>query len=257
MHNATPLVSVLMCHHLPENRKYLDACLRSLEAQEGCDFEVILAYDNYEPEGLPSYVRKFRVADGLRWVHKINVGARQADPESKYFFLLNDDVILAKHTIATLARKCANFGVVMNPMSQCDNGWLFNANITLNNPGPQGKYSSRQLTKRFYAFEELAEWQDAIIHHKPGPDLVHFESYVCFYATMIPRTVWNAVGQLDEGCLSSHDDEDYCMRARKLGVPSAIDFESFALHFGGATSAKTTTDQDRAETLAHFNKKWK
>lgn len=247
-----PLVSVIVCHHLPENRKYLDACLRSLEAQEGVDIEVILVHDNYTPDGLPSWAQVHRVPDGYRWVHKVNVGVKKSDPKSKYLLLLNDDAILAKHTIASMAAKAGNNPVILNPMSQCDNGWIFHTPITLR-PKEGG---SKRLDKRFYAFEELEHFQDAIIHYPRGPELVVQAPYVCFYATMIPRVVWNAVGELDESCKTSHDDEDYCLRARNLGIQSLIDFESFALHFGGATSSTTTSEEDRMATHSYFDKKW-
>lgn len=247
----TPLVSVVLCHHDPANRKYLDACVKSLWWQEGVDIEVILI-SSYFVVGLPNNVKQTVAPEGYRWVHKANLGVSLTDPKSKYLLLLNDDVILAKHTIESMSRKLGDFGLILNPMSQCDNGWLFNAKITLT------RYDEvcKDLTKRFYAFEELQGFVDSVIHHPRGMNLLHPENYVCFYATMIPRAVWNAVGPLDEKCRTSHDDEDYCYRAKKLGIISAIDFESFALHFGGATSASTTTDADREETHSYFNQKW-
>lgn len=250
---TAPLVSVIVCHHLPENRKYLDACLRSLEAQVGVDIEVLLMTDNYVPQDLPNYVQHHIVPDGSRWVGKVNLGVPKTDPRSKYLMILNDDVILSKYAIATMSRKTGDGGVIMNPMSNCDNGWLYHTPIELvTDAGPYFP-----LDKRFYeSLEELHGLEWLIVAKPPGPNVVIPVPYVCFYATLIPRSVWNSVGPLDLQCRLSHDDEDYCYRARNIGIQSMVDLESFIFHFGGRTSSKTDTDPERAETHAYFNKKW-
>lgn len=243
----SPLVSVVVAHHMPENRPYLDACLKSLEAQVGVDIEVLLMTDNYLPENLPKWVQHHVVPDGSRWVGKVNAGVPKTDPNSKYLMILNDDVILSKHAIATMSRNAGDYGVIVNPMSNCDNGWLYNAEIIV---------GDRLLAKRFYTYREMEDHIDAIIEKPPGPKIRLAEPYVCFYSTLIPRAVWNVVGELDLQCRLSHDDEDYCYRARKLGIQPVVDMEAFIFHFGGRTSSITDTDPERAETLKHFKSKW-
>ena len=248
---STPLVSILLTHHLPINREYLDACLRSIEAQVGgITAEVILA-STYAPEDFPSWVRVVVDDNAPRWVNKINLAAKLAHPQSKYFLVLNDDVILSKTCIAQMVWTMGDNKWVMNPMSQCDNGWLFAAPIIL-----AKEDGTRALDRRFYELKDLEGWEDAVMRYETGLNLLVLPPYVCFYCTMIPRTVWEQVGPLDEGCHSSHDDEDYCMRARMHGIPAVVNMGAFALHFGGRTSSIQDTDADRKKTLDYFNAKW-
>lgn len=248
-----PAVSVVVCTHLEENRKYLDACLNSLEAQKGIDFEVILVSSGYLPDGLPKWLRHLHVDESLGWSEKVNAGVELSDPVTKYLFTLNDDVILSKHALATMVRKAGDSAILLNPMSNCDNGWVYHARITLEDPITEDK---KLLTKRFYTYEELDGWQRAIMLHKPGADILLTVSQICFYATLIPRKVWNQVGILDPLCKYGYDDEDYCRRAAKFGIPSLIDLESFVLHFGGATSSKTNTQEMKDETVNYYRAKW-
>ena len=76
--------------------------------------------------------------------------------------------------------------------------------------------------------------------------------WISFYCAMIPKTVLNRVGDLDEKLDVRYNDTDYCERARKLGIPSMINLGAFALHFGDRSLPKCTT----AEQYADADKAW-
>lgn len=248
-----PLVTCIVCTHLPENRRYLDACLKSLEAQVGVDIEVLVMASFPYPIGLPEWVRLYHCEAGMGWTHKINAGASLSDHESKFLMLLNDDVILAKHTIASMVRKSIGKLTIMNALSNCDNGWTYNANFILENE----KGYKFPLDKRFYEYEDIHEnWHRAIMNYRPGLDATVAVRQVCFYATLMSKGVWDAVGGLDQRFgTAGYDDEDFCLRALKIGIQPTIDFESFTFHFGGRTTSKIGVPEVTAEAKRYFEEK--
>ena len=122
-----PTVTVLVTHHLDCNRPYLDLCLQALDRTEGIEIEVIVLADS---ESCPT------VPDGMTLVHnpdlntatkKVHFGVAMSHPESKYFLLLSDDVVIGKRTIQTLVQTTGDQHGIMNPMSNSDNGGQFYA----------------------------------------------------------------------------------------------------------------------------------
>jgi GT2 family glycosyltransferase len=249
---SQPLVSVIVCTHLESNRKYLNACLESLRVQEGVDFEVILMSSAPHPEvfGVPN-LKQYECEGDMGWTLKINKGVELSDPRSKYLMFLNDDVILSKHAIATMARNCADYAVIANPLSNCDNGWIYNAVFELRSGG-----RIMSLDKRFYEFEEIDGFQAGIHNYPRGQRIWINANYLCFYATMIPRAIWNQVGILDVNYVNGYEDQDFCLRAQKLGVATVVDAEAFIFHFGGATTESTSTQELRKYNEDYFKSKW-
>jgi GT2 family glycosyltransferase len=88
------------------------------------------------------------------------------------------------------------------------------------------------------------------------PEGFIIQEFICFYATLIPRTVWNKVGPLDHKFQTGQDDLDYCLRAQNLKIPSMIAIDSLIWHFGGATADLSLTPQIRQENVDYYTKKW-
>lgn len=250
----TPTVSIVIATYLKDNQAYLDKCLESIKRQvwEGdFSFEVILVSSGEHIPTVPEYITHYHSDVRMHYPEAINHGVKLTNPESRYLMLLNDDTILARHTLATMAYKCSVGPVILNAMSNCDNGWMYNARIVLKNG-----IDEMHLSKRFYTLHELDRFHEAIMHHPRGADILLRVPYVCFYGTMMPRYVWNSVGGLDPKFKTGHDDEDFCMRAARLSISSFIDLESFIFHFGGVSANAVITDAEREENKEYFKSKW-
>jgi GT2 family glycosyltransferase len=240
-----PLISVILPFHDLKNIDYLKATLSSLSAQTDVEFEVIgvltsgLAYEPIEPAKRENGKTKFFTMPGRStFAKKMNYGVKLSDPRSKYIMLLSDDVILGRDCLKDMAESCADQQVIMNPMSNCDNGRIYLADM----PWP----FSANLQD--VDADEIMNW--------PVKYPVQFPVQSnCFYATMIPRTVWDRVGELDESFDTGCEDTDYCLRARQLGIASQITMRAFAFHFVGKTSTDYCTTEITARNHDLFEAK--
>lgn len=235
-----PRVSVIVTHHLDENRKYLDLCLEALKAQ-AFSFEAIVLADSESPPEVP---------DGFTLVHdraltnatkKVQRGLAMADPRSEYFLLLSDDVVMGKGALATLVHGIGDRYAICNPMSNSDNGGQFQTHLEI---------------PCALNYDDLANPIAFATAKSSGHALLVQRPYVCFYCTLIPRKVWEAVGELDERLEVRYNDFDFCARALSKGIPSFINFGAFAVHFGSKTLNKTVTREMYAAADAVFIEKY-
>jgi GT2 family glycosyltransferase len=88
------------------------------------------------------------------------------------------------------------------------------------------------------------------------PFLVRANLFCAFYCTMMSKSVWDEVGELDAAMDFRGNDWDYCIRAEKLGIPSMINLGAFALHFGDKTIPKCVTKEQLDECSRVFQSKW-
>lgn len=246
-----PLVSVIVTHHLDENRGYLDLCLRALAASEGVPFEAIVISDAPTCPDVPEGMTLVHNRDLDTATKKGHFGIAMAHPESKYFFFLSDDVVIARHTIARMVEATADQMAISIPMSNGDNGAQFSTVLELERADGERRFIPIHLE-----LEDVAGWEEAIIDFPARPPLVVPVPYVCFFCTLIPRRVWDVVGPLDPRLENRHNDQDYCYRARRLGIPSLINFGTFALHFGSKTLDKVAPTELRDEATRVFMEKW-
>jgi GT2 family glycosyltransferase len=84
---------------------------------------------------------------------------------------------------------------------------------------------------------------------------------LCFIAILIPREVWQLVGELDErfthyGC----EDDDYCRRATLEGVRLGIWDQCLVGHDGRSSFRSGNAAQENSKQLALnrqiYRKKW-
>ena len=139
--------------------------------------------------------------------------------------------------------------MIMNPMSNSDCTSLYEAHITL-------EYGQRLLPDM--KIEDFFEgFEQYIIERFPRRDkcLVPFQT-LSFYCTMIPRMVWDEVGELDPELEYRHNDQDFCLRALKKGIPSVVNFGAFVFHFGSRTINVLGTEERKNKCTEHFKKKW-
>lgn len=244
----------MLATYLAENQKYLDLALRSIKAQENVDIETIVVSSGDHIPTVPDWVQHIHSADRLHYPSAINLGVKHTDQNSKYIMLLNDDVVLTKNALHEMSECCGDRDFILNPISNCDNHWLY-----LFVPTILGKDGNLvHFPERFYRWDDWAPYHDELITQvSRHPRFIWQAPMVCFYATMIPRKVWNVVGELDANFKTGYDDQDYSVRAREKKISLGIAASALIWHSGGVTADIAITQDDRKFNVEYYNTKWK
>jgi hypothetical protein len=241
MNDSLPLVTVLVTHHLDENRKYLDLCLKALRESKGVDFEAIVLADS---ETKPEIHDSFKLVWDRSLTNatkKIHHGIKLANPKTTYFLFLSDDVVVSQTMLAKMVNGLGDTLAIINPMCNGDLGGRF---VT---PLPFPQHAD---------YEDMGNKHSELITYETNMDLVVRQDWLSFYCTLIPKKVWEMVGELDEALETRHNDVDFCYRAQALGIPSLINFGAFAFHFVSRTLSKTCLPGEQDAATQHFLKKW-
>lgn len=230
---------------------YLKYTLESLLSQEGVDLEVILvSSQNIDPLAPPN-VKVFKQPRNKSNCQNVNFGFRQARPESTLFFTVNDDVILSKNSLKSLAETSSK-NYIANAMSNNDNHWLYLADFKVGD-----LVFPRYCRVDDRVFKELAEAVMGYSLENNGLPTLLLQHFVCTYATMVPRKIWEDLEGYDDKNLGvAGTDVDFCLRARQLGVQSVVTNQAFIFHAGGVTSSETLNDTIRAKDRELFKAKW-
>lgn len=237
-----------------ENQRYLDLCLNSLQRQSYQNIEVILISSGDYVPTTPDWVKlkHYPQAQRHHFPAAINLGVTKADPNTTHYLLLNDDTIVTRNTIQNLVARIGDSELVLQPISNCDNFVKYNLLLGWEKHG-----EFIQSTQRFYRYDELAhsaEWLEKAGSLYP-PGLIT-QDWVAFYCTLIPKKVWDKVGTLDGNLRTGCDDADYCYRAKKMGIYSAVELSSLVWHFGGTSADLHLTPEDRKFNYDYFLNKW-
>ncbi len=242
----TPHVTVIVPHHLDQNIKYLDRCLYSLTESIGVPFEVICISDSDRPPDELHGIRIRHMPHLDTATKKVTFGATQAHPDSKHLMFISDDVMVSRYTIALLAAMADQLPGIYNPMCNGDNGSQFMANIMA---------GGWQIPANC-DLEDLGQHQEAVLSHPGAGEIVAKVSWLAFYCTLIPKSVYKQVGELDSRFDVRHNDQDYCYRASRLNIASFIHFGAFALHFGTKTLNIAHTEAEKTQASTLFQEKW-
>ena len=235
-----------------ENQKYLDLCLRSIKAQTHTNYEVIVSSSGPQKPIVPDNYRHVHSEERLHFPKAVNQGVRASDPNSKYVFILNDDVCLTQTCTEVLVEAVGNNSVVANPLSNCDNFARYQMVVGFN----RGE-DFCPVPVRFMRYNQIEGDEELLIKAKSiyPPGLIN-QNWLAIYATMIPRRIWDMVGEIDENFKTGQDDLDWCLRARKLNIPSVVAIHALAWHFGGVTSSLVIDNEMREHNFKTFRDKW-
>lgn len=243
------LISIILATYLEDNQKYLDLCLNSIASQTYKDYEVILVSSgSYKPTH-PSWVQHVHSDQRLHYPEAINLGVSKTKDTD--LLLLNDDCILTENALENMVMGLGKNEIILNATSNCDNHYAYSLIMGYEDN------EFRHLQKRFYRYDELAPIVDKLITAKSiyPPGFIQRE-FVCFYATIIPRSVWNKVGELDSNFKTGQDDVDYCRRAKKMGVSCGVALNALIWHFGGVSADQCLDDKTRNTNIEYYKSKW-
>jgi GT2 family glycosyltransferase len=247
-------VTILITTWLESSRRYLDLCVESVRR---------LNYDHSKLEILivgrksykPYYPKVETIApdsDSFYPAHAINFGFKKASKDSEFIFILNDDVILTKDCLSKLLAQVSNNKCLANPISPCDNGYGYHLLFGVEKDG-----QFHFLSKNQYRLEELKgqveEMMNAQSLYPPG---IIMQRFLCIYATLIPRSCFEEVGEWDENFKIGQDDLDYSLRAQAKGYQTISVLDALAWHFGGVSVESSLNQEMRKDNVRYFIKKW-
>lgn len=186
---------------------------------------------------------------------------------SKYFALLNSDLIVSKGWLTNIVEKMETQDrlAACGVLSNCDRGWLHgvpgrpNYPMCLEESGieliPGMKYE--QIEPRQ---EELFKFMDQSNRRIRGKFVE--QEWVAFYATVFARSAVAEVGLLDPMFKNGCEDLDLCRRLSKFDYKMGQSLDSFVFHFGGvsrgAYQEENRDSYNKEDRMNHVlcHKKW-
>lgn len=249
---SLPKISIVVLGYLESNRHYLEACLAGVAALDyPSEFLDVVVVSSWAKAGLyhgqryssvvVSQVTYIDSPSPGGFSHSVNAAVRVCSKDSDFILILSDDTLITRDALKNMV--AVGQDAVIGAMSNCDNNWKYDVKFPVTGDA------------RYYQFAGEPPL-DAMINAKsPFESGVLLTETLCFYAVLISRKVWNAVGELDERFNMGFEDSDYCARAKALGFPCKIAMNAMIYHAGGA-SAEIITDEMRSSNEREFNAKW-
>jgi GT2 family glycosyltransferase len=204
------------------------ACLDSLKKVAASDVTVIVV-DNGSGDDSVSVIRRqhpdltlLETGANLGYAGGNNVGIRYAlEHGAESVGVLNNDAIVDPDFVPPLlaASQQATSAAITTPMiceaERPDVIWALGAHIDWKTAD----------SRRLHAGEPRADWKDR------DPQAVEFAVGTAMLAS---RQVWERVGLIDESFFLYYEETDWCVRARRLGVPILATPASCIWHEAGA-----------------------
>ncbi|MGA0332421.1 MAG: glycosyltransferase [Kiritimatiellia bacterium] len=225
-----PDVSVVIPYHnCPE---LTAACLQSFaEHSRDLNWELILVDDasteQPDVDWIRDHPRVQRIRNESRKSYSENNNAAAARARGRYLCLLNNDTLLTPgwgSALLAVAERHPDLGVLGNLHLYPDSGKVQHSGM---------------------GFDAA----DKPFHLNPGSDpasaAVRYErafQCVTFACVLIPKTVYEELGGLDESYRNGFEDCDFCLRARARGKQVLYTPASRIYHYGQSTPGRTAND---------------
>ncbi|HBE16937.1 MAG TPA: hypothetical protein DEG17_11830 [Cyanobacteria bacterium UBA11149] len=226
------LVSVVMVSY--NSQDWLDECLQSLLDQTYSPIEIILV-DNGSTEDSSEWlkvrypdIKCIRIEKSQSLASALNQGVAAA--KGDYFLLLNPDIKLQSDAVAQMVVLAQKDPLCAAVAAKLKFWW---ASAFLNGLGNR--------------VEPFSWGTDNAIGHL---DLGQFDSWdevpsTCFAATLIPRSVWEVVGSVDEDFPLYYEDAEWSYRVRLLGYNVRVATQAVIYH---AFGSKVPSSEDNGLT---------
>jgi len=262
------LVDIIIASY--NNVDYLKMCVSSILMNTLHPFHIIISDGGSDKETW-EYLSALKgitvVGDpGKRMSFSETCNAGILASNTKYFVILNSDVIVSKCWLTSLVHKMetvdrlASCGVLSN----CDRGWLHDAPNKPSYPMLLEKskidlHPAMKINEIKPHVEELYKFmEDSNKQHK---GVFVKQEWVAAYATIFARCAINEVGLFDPLYKNGCEDLDLIARLSKFGYATGQAIDSFIFHFGGISrmayqdeNRESYNEEDRANHLKYKNK---
>jgi Predicted glycosyltransferases len=211
---------------------YTGTCLKMcLDSIRACTTDIkynIIVVNNGPSEEVHKYLEQQKdviyIKKGpMTFAKAVNIGIKAG--KEKYVCILNDDVIVSKKWLSELVNTCRkepNIGAI-GPLSNCNKGWLHNYDLAINGV---------QLLPGINTIEQIVPIISDIYNFKSPYNEMPERDWVAYYCTLIPRSVIDKAGVLNEEYINSGEDVDHCNRIKKQGYKIVENYKSFVFHYG-------------------------
>lgn len=237
-----------------KNQHYLDLCLTSLLRQQDVDQEIIVASSALIPPTVPEGVKLLNLPRENKAAQNYNIAAAAAREGTEFLFTVNDDIIASSRSLATLVNLMGNNQIILQPISNSDMNLLYMADFQVFNMNRDVMH-----LRQFMRMSDIKGFESALMDYNPYSQfaMVIPVPYLCMYATLFRKEVWDKLGGYDtENLAMTGDDTDLALRADEMGIKCFITPNAFVFHFGGATTSDSMTQKDRDVGMEKFKEKW-
>ncbi|WP_313711481.1 glycosyltransferase [Pseudomonas sp.] len=245
--SQVPRISVVVVTY--NNLELTKACLTSLDEHTGySNFEIIVV-DNASSDGSPDYLREWASKGGNRrlilnddnrgFAAGNNQGLAIAD--GQYLVMLNNDTYVTPGWLSTLYRHLERDPTlgILGPVT--------------NNIGNEAK-----IQIHYTDMEEMLRASNQYTRAHIGK--THKLHTAAFFCVMLPRSIYEQVGPLDEAFGKGFfEDDDYCRRIQQLGRSVACAEDVFIHHHLSASFNKMRSVDRQAlfeQNRATYEAKW-
>lgn len=257
------------------NVEYLKLFISSILMNTTYPFRIIVSDAGSGPETweylntLKGMVILGSPSQRLSFSESCNAGIRAS--KSKYFAILNSDMVVSKGWLTNIIHKMETEDrlAACGVLSNCDRGWLHG--------NPNDPHSPRYpMLLSDYNLELIPGMKLDQIHDKVDSLYSFMEEsnkmhkgkfveqpWVAAYATVFARSAIEEVGLFDPIYKNGCEDLDLCRRISSFGYRIGQAIDSFVFHFGGisrgAYQKEGREEYDREDRSNHaiYHSKWK
>lgn len=224
------------------NPAHLGVCVESIIACTQSPFNIIVINNGGHPHIEAAGVQTLE-ADRLNYSASINLGIKHGVAPN--ICIMNDDVIVSDGWLEPLLKTLEEETVAFcNPLSNSEYGIQHECVMGIEEVKLL-HCNNYLLDGKIYEKGSAAAGIYPSAIHSFVPDhakRIMGLDWVAFFCTLTTRKVIETVGLPDDQFNNGSEDVDLCYRARRMGLGSRVNENSFVFHFGG-----TSTERYRAE----------
>jgi glycosyltransferase involved in cell wall biosynthesis len=223
------------------NVEYLKLCINSIRDNTNSAYRIIIsdAGSNKETWDYLNALKGVSIIGQqdkrLNYSQTCNEGILRSF--SKYFVILNSDVIVSKGWLTNLVNKIESVSrlAACGVLSNCDRGWMhgvkgrpiYDMKLPSGVELVPGMKINQVYVNELYDFMQTCnnKYKDKYVS----------QEWVAVYATIFARSAINEVGLFDPNFKTGCEDLDLCIRLRKHKYEIGQAIDSFVFHFGGVS----------------------
>jgi GT2 family glycosyltransferase len=229
--------------------EFIEPCLDSIARNTAWPNYEIVLIDNNSTDGTKAIIQQYAEADkrirlsclseNLGFAGANNVAAKQAMGD--YLAFLNPDTVLPSGWLGRLVRHCERDPSIGSVAAVTN----FSGNET-------------KINFDYGDVLEMEKFALALAQEKAGQatDI----AVAALYCVLVPRVIWNKVGELDSGFqIGMFEDDDFSLRIKTAGYRVVAADDCFIHHFGNGSFAKLPSKESLRifeQNKKRFEQKW-